>query len=111
VFEIGWTLCLRFVYHCKVNGQCILQDICVHSIRKGNILTMKLDTHTISEHYKESGCMYDLDLAIGRRIGGGSNIHLIHVGLLRRPKFFSLSLDLANLLIVIACFISYMKLV
>jgi hypothetical protein len=72
---------------------------------------MKLDTHMSSEHYKESGCMYDLDLAIGRRIGGGSNIHLIHVGLLRRPKFFSLSLDLANLLIVIACFISYMKLV
>jgi hypothetical protein len=68
---------------------------------------MKLDTHMSSEHYKESGCMYDLDLAIGRRIGGGSNIHLIHVGLLRRPKCFSLSW----ILIVIACFISYMKLV
>ena len=29
-----------------------------------------------------------IPLSSGHRIGGGSNKHLIHVGLLRRPKFF-----------------------
>ena len=69
-------------------GECILAHEQMLWMRNDKIAKYILACLLVSTLEREEQVCTSIPLSCGHRIGGGSNRHLIHVGLLRRPKFF-----------------------